>query len=203
MAHYPPSQPIFLLRGLISSSGWIGSLSLFPLAEVYDGLQQASLSSYKCHSKPEPSPRILVRKNILKTLTQTFIMLYNLVELIQVKFPWEIQAPGQEQEVVRVTWGHRVPWRDQRKSGALSLTRKKTSEDKSHPFHIWNLRPWSVLGGGILEDLQTSAAVGGSKWRLMGPAQTTLSKWTPATRARFSINLIKISPQIRRNLLFV
>lgn len=51
-------------------------------------------------------------------------MLYSFVERIQVKFPWEIQALGQEQEVVRVTWGHRVPWRDQRKSRALSLTRK-------------------------------------------------------------------------------
>lgn len=140
MTHFSPSQPILLPWGLISgasaqsrkvvSSGWTASLLG---RNMTWGSSAVSLCSCKCHSKTEPPPRILDRKNTLKTLTQTFIMLYKSVDFIQVKFPWELQAPGQEQEVARVTWGHRVPWRDQRKSRALPLTRKKTSEDKSHP----------------------------------------------------------------------
>lgn len=48
------------------------------------------------------------------------------MELIQVKFPWEIQASGQEAEVVRVTWGHRVPRRDQGKKGSVTEKEENT-----------------------------------------------------------------------------
>lgn len=69
---------------------------------------------------PESLPKTLGRKNILKTLTQTFTVLYNFREFIQAKFPCEAQAVGQEEGAVRVTWGHGAPWREEQKRRAVS-----------------------------------------------------------------------------------
>lgn len=63
-AHSSPLRTDFRGRGAEQESYVIRMNGLnqpLPLAEVSDGLQQASLSSYKRHSKPETPPRILDR----------------------------------------------------------------------------------------------------------------------------------------------
>lgn len=131
------------------------------LSQSLQGLQQASLSSCKCHSKPEPLPKMLGRKNILKT--QIFVVLYNFTELIQVKFPWEIWAPGQEQEVVRVTQGHGVLWRDQGKREGLVTVKEEDTQNGclGRPPKTRGIRSTYeifghnlLLGGGTLRDLE-------------------------------------------------
>lgn len=81
--------------------------SALPLAEALmapsrslQGLPRASLSSCKCHSEPGPLPKIFGRKGILKSLTQTFVVLCNFMDLIQVKFSWETQALGQNRKLM-------------------------------------------------------------------------------------------------------
>lgn len=134
------------------------------------------------------------------------------MELIQVKFPWEIQASGQEAEVVRVTWGHRVPRRDQGKKGSVTEKEenKQTGLLKTRVAHS-TTEPSGhrlLLPGGVLKVLETpvqkdGTAGGGSRRNLTSPAQTTPSKSIPDTIARFSIILMEVSFQIRGNLLFV
>lgn len=140
---------------------------------------------------------------MLKTLTQIFVVIHNFTDLIQVKFPWELWAQGQEQEVVRGTWGHRGPRKD-RQGERGSVPEKEedmqkaclmvggVSEDKGQPFHTQNLWAYSASGRGALKARETpentdSAAVEGAD----SPAQTSLSKYTPDTTARFFITLMR------------
>lgn len=135
-------------------------------ARFFRGLLQASPSSCKCHSKLNLSPEILGRENILRTLTQICVVLCNFMELIQVKFLWESQAQGQEQEVVRVTWGHRGMRGGPEKEEDMQIVRlgrllkTRVSHSTSGIFdHIL------LLGGGHSERPQDTRKYRQCSWR--------------------------------------
>lgn len=139
-------------------------------ARFFRGPLQASPSSCKCHSKLNLSPEILGRENILRTLTQICVVLCNFMELIQVKFLWESQAQGQEQEVVRVTWGHRgigggqrgpEKEEDMQKVRLGRLLKTRVSHSTSGTFDRILL-----LGGGHSERPQDTRKYRQCSWRL-------------------------------------